>query len=453
MLALALGAAGVASAGWAPWMVTPAQSATPETWTVYHGDAAGSGVARGVRSVDTDSSRWTSPSLNGELYGEPLIEGNVVYVATETNYVYALSATNGRVLWSRQLAPPVPSSALPCGDIVPDVGITGTPVIDPARRELFVVADEFLANTAHHVLVGLSLATGAPMMRRVIDPPGADPAALLERAGLALSQGRVVIALGGNYGDCAAYQGRVIAVAEDGATQSTFTVDAARGKSQGAVWMGGAAPVIDASGHVWVSTGNGSVHTPGQRYDDSDGVLELTANMRLIQYFAPSNWAANNAADLDMSSAPILLGANRLVIAGKSGIAYLLNRAHLGGVGHELSSLGVCSANVDGGSATVGSVLYLPCESGLVALRVGPGTELHVVWQNPASTGPPIYAAGLVWTIGQDGVLYGLEPATGATRQSAVVGPLINHFPTPSLGDGLLLVATANHVTAFVATS
>lgn len=427
----------------------PAGSAT-SSWTVYHADAAGTGVATGIRSVNTAQPHWTSPALNGELYGEPLVAGNDVYVATETNYVYALSATNGRVLWSRQVAAPVPSSALPCGDIVPDVGVTGTPVIDPVRHEIYVVADEWIAQHPHHVLVGLNLANGAPETRRVVDPKGSNPAALLQRTGLNLDHGRVVFALGGNYGDCASYQGRVIAVAENGATQSTFTVDAAKGDSQGAIWMGGAAPVVDASGNVWVSTGNGSVHSTGQAYDDSDGVLELSASMRLEQYFAPSDWPANNAADLDMSTAPVLVGGH-VLLAGKSGIAYLLNEAHLGGIGHDESSLHVCSENVDGGSATVGTIVYLPCESGLVALRVGPAAHLHVLWQNPASTGPAIFAAGFVWTIGQDGVLYALSPATGAIRQSASVGAVVNHFPTPSLGDGLLLVPTANHVVAFSA--
>ena len=68
--------------------------------------------------------------------------GRRIYVATENDTVYALSASTGKVVWSRHLATPVPASSLPCGDITPSVGITGTPVIDPARAEIFVVADE-----------------------------------------------------------------------------------------------------------------------------------------------------------------------------------------------------------------------------------------------------------------------------------------------------------------------
>ena len=60
-------------------------------------------------------------------------------------------------------------------------------------------------------------------------------------------------------------------------------------------------------------------------------------------------------------------------------------------------------------------------------------------------------AAGLVWTIGLNGVLYGLDPATGRVRQQAAIGTPTNHFPTPSVGDGLLLAASADHVVAFAA--
>jgi outer membrane protein assembly factor BamB len=128
---------------------------------VYHGDAAGLGVSTVLAAVNTKRPAWTSPSLDGQLYGEPLVFDGRVYVATEEDVVYALSSSNGRVLWSRHLARAVPSSALPCGDISPVVGITGTPVIDPARSEIFVVADEFVGGAPQHKLVGLNTSSGA----------------------------------------------------------------------------------------------------------------------------------------------------------------------------------------------------------------------------------------------------------------------------------------------------
>jgi hypothetical protein len=62
-------------------------------------------------------------------------------------------------------------------------------------------------------------------------------------------------------------------------------------------------------------------------------------------------------------------------------------------------------------------------------------------------------AAGLVWTIGPDGILYGLSPATGKVRQQAPVGVPANHFPTPSVADGLLLAPSADRVVAFTASA
>src|SRR5262249_61811202 len=64
----------------------------PHGWTVYHGNPAGTGVAPGVTSVDTRTRAWTSPALDGSIYGEPLVFAGRVYVATENDTVYALSA-------------------------------------------------------------------------------------------------------------------------------------------------------------------------------------------------------------------------------------------------------------------------------------------------------------------------------------------------------------------------
>jgi polyvinyl alcohol dehydrogenase (cytochrome) len=422
------------------------------SWTVYHGDPAGTGVSTAFRSVDTAKRAWTSPDLNGQIYGEPLVFANDVYVATESDTVYALSATHGTVLWSRHFATPVPSSDLPCGNIAPTVGITGTPVIDPVRSEIFVVADELVNGGPEHFLEGLSTKSGAIELRERVDPPGSVPAALLQRTGLNLVDGRVVFGMGGNDGDCATYRGRVISVKESGSRPAIFTVDNFAGDSQGAIWMGGAAPVVDAKGNVWVSAGNGSVYGASQRYDDSDSVLELTATGRLEQYFAPATWPENNAADLDMSTAPVLLADGQVVLAGKSAIAYLLNGAHLGGIGHQEASLSsVCGNNIDGGVAYVGMTVYLPCLNGTVALRVTKSPpSLTVLWNaNVTGSGPPLVVAGLVWTVGKNGVLYGLDPSTGRVRRQVSIGAVANDFTTPSVGDGFMVVASSYRVMAF----
>ena len=93
-------------------------------------------------------------------------------------------------------------------------------------------------------------------------------------------------------------------------------MDAAAGDSQGAIWMGGAAPAVDSGGNIWVSAGNGSVYSASEPYDDSDSALELSSSLQLLQYFAPTTWPQNNANDLDMSMAPALLSDGQ-VVAGR----------------------------------------------------------------------------------------------------------------------------------------
>jgi len=273
----------------------------------------------------------------------------------------------------------------------------------------------------------------------------------LQRTGLTLDAGRVVFGLGGNYGDCSTYRGRVVAVNEGGGTPTYFTVDAGTGQSQGAIWMGGGAPAVDGSGHIWVGVGNGSVTSAGQPYDDSDSVLELSSTLVLLHYFAPTGWAQDNASDLDFSMPPVLLPDGQVVMAGKSRIVYLLDGANLGGIGGQETQLASgCSRDIDGGAATVGTTVYLPCLSGTIAVGVTANPpSLRLLWSARVGGGPPIVAAGLVWTMGQNGTLYGLDASTGAVRQQAAVGAPVNHFPTPSAGDGLLLATSSTRVVAF----
>jgi hypothetical protein len=149
---------------------------------------------------------------------------------------------------------------------------------------------------------------------------------------------------------------------------------------------------------------------------------------------------------------PALLSDGRVVIAGKADVAYLLDASHLGGIGGQRARLdSVCSADVDGGGAVVGTTVYLPCLAGTVALSAASPGGLGLAWSASAGGGPPVVAAGRVWTIGQDGTLYGLDPASGAVVQRAPIGVPANHFPTPGFGAGLLLATSAYRVVAFAA--
>ncbi|HTX63743.1 MAG TPA: PQQ-binding-like beta-propeller repeat protein [Acidimicrobiales bacterium] len=423
--------------------VTPA-SATQ--WVRYHAETDGAGVATESLDLSKPSPAWHSPRLDGAVYGEPLEATGRVVVATENDTVYALAADSGAVLWSTHVGTPVPSGDLPCGNIAPSVGITGTPVIDLARSEVFAVADELVGGTPAHHLVGIDLYTGKVLLNRVVDPPGAEAAAILQRTGLDLDGGRVVFGFGGNYGDCGPYHGWVVSVPADG-DGPTLRYDTVTlpGDHQGAVWMGGAAPEVAQHGDIWVATGNGAA-TSGT-FDDSDSVVELSPSLHRIAIFAPGDWGADNADDRDLgSTAPALLSDGDVVQVGKSYTAYLLRASKLGGVGGQISSTPVCDGtDADGGDAVDGDVVYVACQAGLEALDAGTA-KLTVRWDAARTVGsnadpdkPPIVAGGLVWSIGGD-TLFGIAPASGRAVVRLDVGSNDNDFPTPSVADGLLLV-------------
>ena len=130
--------------------------ATPATssWTTYDQNGLRTGVDASGASFSPPTAAWTSPALDGSLFGQPLIYANRVFAATENDTIYALAADTGAVLWSKHLATPFSPSTVPgiCGDIDPTVGITGTPVIDTARDEIFVVATEQVPGGASHHL-------------------------------------------------------------------------------------------------------------------------------------------------------------------------------------------------------------------------------------------------------------------------------------------------------------
>ena len=277
-----------------------AASGSGASWTSYHGNAEATGVQAAQTRLLPSRQAWTSPVLDGQLYGEPLVADGRVVAATENDTVYVMAARSGHILWSRHLANPVPSSDLPCGDISPVVGVTGTPVIDPARHEIFVDADTLVKGPssssgveASHRLFGLDLFTGKVELSQPAMPSaGEDQLAQLQRPGLALDHGRVVIAYGQNAGDCPGpngpAHGYVVSIPETGGPLDYFQVGS--GKDRGAVWMGGSSPVVDPQGNVYVASADGYNLGAGQPYDDSDAVLELSPAMHLESIFYLNNW-------------------------------------------------------------------------------------------------------------------------------------------------------------------
>jgi outer membrane protein assembly factor BamB len=417
------------------------RSASAGDWTTYHRDDARTGYLAGLADPGRLSRAWSS-ELDGAVYGEPLVVGDRVVVATEADSLYALALSSGRVLWRTHVGEPVPQSELPCGNIDP-LGITGTPVYDPATGLVFAVAE---VTGPAHVLVGVDARSGQVRVRRSVDPPGADSVPHQQRAALALSQGKVYVALGGLFGDCGDYRGRVVASATDGrGPLLAFQVPTRR---EAGIW-GASGPAVDARGQVYVSVGNGAA--TGGEWDRSDSVLRLSPDLRLQDGFAPRQWAADNAADADLGSmGPLLLPGGLLFAAGKSGLGYLLRAGDLGGVGGELVERSVCAAF--GGAAAVGSTVFVPCTDGLRQVGAGPGARLQLGWRAPAAvTGSPVVGGHTVYSLDPaGGTLYALDAGRGTVRASAQVGQT-SRFATPTLAGGLVLVGTLSGVTALAA--
>jgi len=373
-----------------------------------------------------------------------LIVGGHVIAATENNTVYSLDLTNGKTLWKSHLGAPVNAATLPCGDIDPVTGITGTPAADPQTGNLFVVA--FLAGY-HHVLFTLSLADGSVVRQQVVDPPGSSPQVEQERGALALGSGFVYVPLGGLYGDCGNYHGYVVAApVGGGGLAAVYRTPSAR---ESGIWssMG---PTISDTGTVYVATGNGSA---ASSFDYSNSVLELSPDLKLQGYFAPSNWRSLDASDTDLGSVGVaLLPALGVVVSiGKEGVVYVLKAANLGGVGGQAAALRVCTG-AWGGTAWSGSTVFLPCRDALVAVSVSP-TDVAVMWRAAqVHMGSPIVAGGAVWAIDVDSAtLFALDPESGTVLYMLGLGSA-EHFSTPAATQGYLVTPAGSSVVA-VATS
>jgi outer membrane protein assembly factor BamB len=437
---------GATSAGSAPaakTLTSPATGTFPgAAWPTYGRTTARTGVAAGVAAATGPGGlriSWQA-HLDGAVYGQPLLAGNRVIAATENDTIYALNASTGQVSWRTHIGTPVPLAELPCGDIDP-LGITGTPVYDPGNGLVYAVAE-----TAgyHHVLVGVSVTSGAITVERDIPAPDGQPRYDQQRPALTLEDGRIYVAFGGLYGDCGPYRGSVVGVPVSGSGAIvSYTVPTAR---EGAIW-GTAGPVAGPDGTLYVSVGNGSVTSTS--FDGTDSVTALSPALRQVGIFAPASWHADSQGDLDLGSTePALLAGGMLLALGKSGTAYLVSSAHLGGVGGQVAQASVCPAY--GAAAVQGSTVYEPCEQGGMAAISTAGDKLRVLWRGPASAwGSPVAGGGAVWvTDWNAGTLYELNPATGATRASLSLGTSLPHFASLSMTGSHAYLGTSQGVVA-----
>ncbi len=419
---------------------SPLSAGSGADWPTYHMDNTRTGAPT-WGTVTGAKAGWAAPvSLDGPVYAEPLECGNAVLVATEENTVYALNASSGAVLWSHHLGTPVAASSLPCGDIGPSTGITGTPVLDTTTGTLYVVAFE---SPATHVLYGLNVRNGTVVRQVTVDPPGVSPTAEQQRGALALANGRVYVPYGGLYGDCAQYHGYVVGVpTSSSGSVISYQVPTSR---EGGIWAPGGISVA-ANGSLFVSTGNGASTTA---FDYGNSVIELSPSLQVQDYFAPTNWEPLNAGDTDLGSvAPTLLPNGDVFQIGKAGVGYLLSATHLGGIGGEITNASICGGGY-GGTAHVGLSILVPCQDGLYDVVAG-ASNLTAAWSATGfDAGSPIVTGNIVWVVDiGSATLRGLNLTDGTQVYSFALGGA-EHFISPTAGPDGVVVAGGNEVYSF----
>jgi hypothetical protein len=358
-------------------------AAADQSVSTYHGalDRAGRYVVPGLtyeraRGLHLDASFHAA--FQGHVLAQPLLwrgPGSgvgVLVIATEEDEVYALDARSGAQIWKRALGEPVPRSALPCGNISP-LGVTGAPVIDEARATLYLDAAVMRANGPRHEIYALSLADGSIAPGWPLDVATAlggsfAPALQNQRGALALFAGEVFVPFSGHWGDCGAYHGFVVGVSERDPGKAASFATRARG---GGIWA--QAGVSGDGQSLFAATGN----TFGaDSWGDGEAVLRLAPDLArpsgAHDTFAPSDWRELDYRDLDLGgTAPVPReiaaknGARKLILAiGKNGVAYLLDRDNLGGVGGALAS-----ARVTTNVAITGPAVWSAGDSAFVALQ------------------------------------------------------------------------------------
>jgi hypothetical protein len=146
---------------------TSPQAYPAAAWPTFNGNAARSGSVSGLPAAGRLSIDW-KVHLDGTVYGQPLLIGDLVVAATENDTFYALDRSTGKVVWSRHVATPLPKSGQHgCGDIDP-LGITGTPVYDQGYGVVYGVAQ---TSSYQHILFGVSVSDGAVKVERYIPTP------------------------------------------------------------------------------------------------------------------------------------------------------------------------------------------------------------------------------------------------------------------------------------------
>ncbi|MBV9257322.1 MAG: PQQ-binding-like beta-propeller repeat protein, partial [Ktedonobacteraceae bacterium] len=303
-------------------------------------------------------------AVDGQIYAQPLFlpniivggtSHNVVYVATEHDSIYAFDADSTRPiapLWRTSFINPprvVPPSNvdLSCNDMIPEDGLSGTPVIDRSTGTLYVVVLTKENGSFVYRLHALDITTGREkagsptVIQASVPGRGAGsvngrvaflPQRERQRASPLIANGKIYIAWG-SFCDNDPYHGWIMSYSYDGSRFQQVNVYADTANStRGGIWGAGGAMSADSNGNIYYVSGNGGfdANTGGSDYGDS--FVKLNAQLQVQDYFAPFNQQCLDAEDADLGSGgPLLLpGQKRIISAGKEGRIYVINTSNMG---------------------------------------------------------------------------------------------------------------------------
>jgi hypothetical protein len=469
-------------------------TAAAESVVTYHNAANRSGLYLAptltwTKAATVQLDTGFNATIDGSVYGQPLYwvppGGGAarIIVATENNKVYALNAVTGKEIWAKSLGTPVPLSVLPCGNIDP-IGVTGTPVIDPATSIVYLEA-YVLTPTGwpRHRVFGLSLDSGARAPGWPVDVAsglaalgrGFSELPQGQRSALTLLNGKLYVPYAGHWGDCGAYHGMVVGL--DLASPAVFGAWRTQAEAGGSWGQSGVA--FDGTS-MFVTTGN-AIGSSSTSWGGSEAVIRLQPTLgnptQTADFFTPQNWAALDQADLDLggtSAVPINVpgGFARVLALGKDGYAYLLHRANLGGIGGQIAKTRVSTSEIISAMATypgaaAAKVAFqgqgAACPSGqsgnLVMLSIT-ANAIGTAWcASFNGFGAPIVtttdgkANPIVWVVGAqgDGEIHGFRGTDGKLLAAVAGGGApIQGRQTVLWANGRLYVAANGAVYAFV---
>lgn len=276
---------------------------------------------------------------------------NVIYIATMSDTLYAFDAdVGGAPLWTLNLASfekavPVPIAQFAYSgnkNIINNLGILSTPVIDHSTNTLYAVACTMENNTLVYRLHAVDITNGVPRTGSGVVISATNGALTFnarnqyQRVSLVLSGNNVVLGFGALELESTAhpYVGWILGYDKATLAQTGNYATVTTGNGGGGVWQSGRPPAVDGAGLVYVITGNAY----GGGFDGignfSESILKLDpANgLKRADYFTPSNWSSMDTNDFDLtSSGPMLVPSTSLVVGGgKTGVLYVLNTGNLG---------------------------------------------------------------------------------------------------------------------------